>query len=81
MLLSDEHACELATDLLIKFHIATENYEAIKDILKHEEPDTERYELIRREYIKAVEQRGIRYAHAIIVASDISQSLQNFRWN
>jgi hypothetical protein len=81
MLLSDEHACELATDLLIKFHIATENYEAIKDILKHEEPDTERYELIRREYIKAVEQRGIRHSHAMIISCDIIQSIKEHRWN
>jgi hypothetical protein len=81
MFLQDDHAYELATDLMVKFNNAHENYEALKDILKHEEPDTERYELIRGEYLKAVEHAKIRHAHAMIISCDIIQSIQEYRWN
>jgi succinate dehydrogenase/fumarate reductase-like Fe-S protein len=81
MFLEDDHAYELATDLIVKFNNAHENYEALKDILKHEEPDTERYELIREEYLKAAEHAKIRHAHAMIISCDIIQSIQEYRWN
>jgi hypothetical protein len=81
MFLQDDHAYELATDLLVKYHNASETYDALKDILKHEEPDTERYELIRREYLKAAEHAKIRHAHAMIISCDIIQSIQEYRWN
>jgi hypothetical protein len=81
MFLHDDHAYELATDLLVKFHDANETYAALKDILKHEEPDTERYELIRREYLKAAEHAKIRHTHAMFISCDIIQSIQDFRWN
>jgi hypothetical protein len=81
MFLEDDHAYELATDLIVKFNNAHENYEALKDILKHEEPDTERYELIREEYLKAAEHAKIRHAHAMIISCEIIQSIQDFRWN
>jgi hypothetical protein len=81
MFLEDDHAYELATDLIVKFNNAHENYEVLKDILKHEEPDTERYELIREEYLKAAEHAKIRHAHAMIISCEIIQSIQEYRWN
>ena len=81
MFLEYDHAYDLATDLMVKFNNAHENYEALKDILKHEEPDTERYELIRGEYLKAAEHAKIRHAHAMIISCDIIQSIQEYRWN
>lgn len=81
MFLENDRAYELAIDLMVKFNNAHENYEALKDILKHEEPDTERYELIRREYLKATEHARIRHTHAMIISCEIIQSIQDFRWN
>jgi len=81
MFLQDDHAYELATDLLVKYHNASETYDALKDILNHEEPETERYELIHREYLKAAEYAKIRHTHAMIISCDIIQSIQEYRWN
>ena len=81
MLLDDAHAEEVATNLLMRFNDATETYEALKDILKHEERNTDRYELIRNEYLKAAEHARIRYTHALFISCEIIQSIQSFRWN
>jgi hypothetical protein len=81
MFLDDDRTYELATDLLVKFQDAHETCEALRNILKHEEPDTERYELIRREYLKAAEHANIRHTHAMFISCDIIQSIQDFRWN
>ena len=81
MFLEDDHAYELSTDLMVKFNNAHENYEALKDILKHEELNTDMYELIRNEYLKAAEHARIRYTHAKFISCEIIQSIQSFRWN
>ena len=81
MFLQDDHAYELATDLLVKFHDSNETYQYLKDILQREEPGSKHYELIREEYLRAAEHARIRHTHAMIISCDIIQSIQEYRWN